>query len=575
MYILGLNYSIHDASACLVRDGVLIAAAEEERFLREKHAWNRPPWYSALYCLHRGGISLEDVDYVATSFVDIGTTEPVAMASGNDTSAVREMLPASLFPAKRVPVLARVNHHLAHAASAFRCSEFDRAAILIVDGRGETVSTTIAVGENNAIRVLRTWDLSQSLGFFYEALSKHIGLSRWGDGGKTMGLAGWGTPRHDIPGIAPTDTGYAVEWPSGMPRSEADSKEVQSIISRSWSHRFEQAFGPANPHLLGWHPGTSRRLNKTTFSQKYRDVAASGQRKLEEIIERLARIACAESGLSDLVLAGGVALNCSANGRLISSGAVRNLFVQPAANDAGTSIGAALELWSHLGNRSASPMRTAALGPEFDADTIRRTLETTGVPFTPCDPAETAARLLAEGQIVGWFQGRMEIGPRALGQRSILANPSTPGIQEYLNQHVKHRETFRPFAISLRLDDCPEVFEKWIPCPHMLMGFPVKPAARERLLGAVHVDGTTRPQTVDRRDIPLYWSVLDRFKQLTGIPGVLNTSLNDETEPIVCSPTDALRLFFSSSLDALVVGEFLVTKPGKRPHILSRSGGDR
>jgi carbamoyltransferase len=573
MYILGLNDGIHDAAACLVRDGILVAAAEEERFIRIKHPWDRAPWYSARFCLEQAGITLDDVDYVVTPFVRYHTSEPVVILSGASSSlrlragarqpTLRQSLPEWLFPCKRLPVVAHVNHHLAHAASAFRCSGWDRAGVLVVDGRGESVSSTIAVAENNSIRVVRTWDLSQSLGFYYEALTRHVGLGGWGEG-KTMGLAGWGTARFPIPGIRLTDGGYEIEWPAGTPRTDVDSEDCHDLIARAWRQRLRESFGAENASASAWDPSTGRRVNLTRFSQNDCDIAASGQRQLEQIIEQLARVACAEAGVPDLVLAGGVALNCAANGRLITSGAVKKLFVQPAANDAGTCIGAALELWAHLGNRSMTSLRTAALGPGFGSDAIRILLESTGASFSPCSPAETAAGLLAEGYVIGWFQGRMEMGPRALGQRSILANPNPPGIQQYLNEKVKHREYFRPFALSIAVEDCPEIFERWAPSPHMLMGFPVVPGMRQLLSGGVHVDGTTRPQTVDREDLPLYWSLIDRFKQMTGVPGILNTSFNDEAEPIVCTPSDALRTFFSSPLDFLVMGDFLVAKERKR-----------
>jgi carbamoyltransferase len=258
---------------------------------------------------------------------------------------------------------------------------------------------------------------------------------------------------------------------------------------------------------------------------------------------------------------GGVALNCSANGRLAQSGIVDQIFIQPAANDGGLSIGAALELYARLGYPAAHPMRTAAYGPQFNENDIIKTLQDVGVIFQRChDPAETGAQLLETGHVIGWFQGRMEVGPRALGQRSILAHPGITGMKEHLNSQVKHREGFRPYALSLRVEDCEDVFENWQPSPHMVQAFKVRETWRTDLCAGVHIDGTTRPQTVEQDALPLYWRLITEFKKKTGIPAIVNTSFNDRREPIVCTPLDALRSFFSMPLDYLLIGPFLVSK---------------
>lgn len=567
MYILGLCTTIHDTSACLLKNGEIVAAAEEERFIRIKHSWDRLPWFASRYCLNQEGIELDDVDYVVTAYVPRDIHDDAVIYSRKDSrnrfkDLLRRILPEHLFRCHRFPALAHVNHHMAHAASAFRCSGLQRASILVLDGRGERASTTLAFGLDNQIKVLRDFDVSQSLGILYSAVSHYVGLGGWGEG-KAMGLASFGNHKERINGVSINASDYEISWPPATPLTDAESRfdDCSREIFAGWMKRLTEQFGEPNPSFWEYLSDIGQSVNRTEFPQRYCDVAASVQRDLEEISLHLSDLIVRETGCRNLVLAGGVGLNCSMNGRLARSGMVDHMFVQPAAHDGGTSIGAALELYARLGYSSKHLMRTVAYGPQFDADSILKTLHDVGIAFHECpDPAEMGARLLSEGHVIGWFQGRMEIGPRALGQRSILAHPGIGGMKDYLNSRIKHRESFRPYALSLRIEDCDEVLEHWTPSPHMLFSFKVKESWRSTLKAGVHVDGTTRPQMVIREDLPLYWQLLTRFKEMTGIPAVVNTSFNDRGEPIVCTPLDALRAFFSMSLDHLLVGRFLVSK---------------
>lgn len=567
MYILGLSAYMHDTSACLLQDGHIIAAVEEERFTRQRHAWRQMPHHASRYCLDAAGIELDEVDYVVTAW-NMQEGEEQIHTFTHQEALLRQakelyrLFPANIFSCQAFPAMARVNHHLAHASSAFRCSEMDEAAILVIDGRGEHVATSIYWGKENRIRLIREFDITQSLGFFYLAITRFIGFGGWGEG-KTMGYAPYGTPRYDFEYIRATADGYRIDWDVPLPTSDRESSKGDCTleIMASWMSRLEQQFGEPNlrPSVLDLN---SAKLHEPFGdTQNYRDIAASAQKKLEEIVLHLAQLAVKETGCRNLVLAGGVALNCVANGRLVTSNTIDHIFIQPAAQDAGTSMGAALELYAQLGYSSHEPIQHTSFGPSYSNEVIRHTLNHVGIKYTECsDPAFTAASLLAENKTVGWFQGALEWGPRALGNRSILANPAKEGMRDYLNSHVKHREDFRPYALALPLEAADELFDCWYPSPFMLLNFEVKMSQRTKVGEGLHIDGTTRPQTVDKSQFPLYWSMLHQFTLLTGIPGVINTSLNDHGAPLVCTPYDALRTFYSTALDGLIIGNFLLQK---------------
>lgn len=567
MYILGLSAYMHDTSACLLQDGRIIAAVEEERFTRQRHAWRQMPHHASRYCLDVAGIELSDLDYVATAWntqegedhVQVSTHQEALLRQAKE---LYRLFPANIFPCRTFPAMARVNHHLAHASSAFRCSGMEEAAILVIDGRGERVATSIYWGEDNRIRLLREFDITNSLGFFYLAVTRFIGFGGWGEG-KTMGYAPYGTPCYDFDYIKPIADGYEIDWERPLPRSDRESSRGDCTleIMASWMNRLEQQFGEPNLQPARLDLRRARWHESFSDTKIYRDIAASAQKKLEEIVLHLAKLAVAETGCRNLVLAGGVALNCVANGLLITSNTIDHIFIQPAANDAGTSMGAALELYAQLGYSSQEPLQHAAFGPIYTNQMIKEALEHVGLSYTECaDPAMTAAQLLAENKVVGWFQGALEWGPRALGSRSILASPAREGMRDHLNSQVKHREAFRPYALALPLEIANDLFSDWYPSPFMLLNFKVKNNQQEGVKEGIHIDGTTRPQTVEQSQNPLYWSMLRQFTQLTGTPGVINTSLNDHGAPLVCTPYDALRTFYSTALDSLIIGDFLLQK---------------
>jgi len=540
MYILGLCVTNHDTSACLLKDGRIIAAAEEERFIRIKHAWAQMPQLASRFCLTTAGIELDDVDYVVTAFA-YQQPEDVRIFTRKEVEArhVDEMesyFPSNMFPRRGLPALAHVKHHLAHASSAYRCSLFDRATILVLDGRGEDASTTVAIGDSNTIKCMQSFDISQSLGIFYSSVSHYIGLGRMSEG-KAMGLAAYGNQKYDFDLIKLTPNDYVVEWNRGVPRKDEDSPSgnCQTEIISAWGKYLERQFGTANKSRLSYDPSRGEMVNRSAFPQLYCDIIASAQGKLEEAVMHLAQSAVEKTGCRNLVIAGGVGLNCTLNGKLACSEFIDNLFVQPAANDAGTSIGAALELYSYLGHPATHSMVHARYGPSFSEQQIKDCLDSVGVRYTYCnDPAYTTANL--------------------------LASPSVAGMRDHLNYNVKHREAFRPYALSVAIESCDDIFNKWQHSPHMLMGFRVKSSAMADLAEGIHVDGTTRPQTVVREDYPLMWQLLDNYYRLTGSKGIINSSFNDHGEPLVCTPLDALRTFYSTAIDVLMLGNFLVLK---------------
>ncbi|HEU5378970.1 MAG TPA: carbamoyltransferase C-terminal domain-containing protein [Ktedonobacteraceae bacterium] len=567
MYILGLSAYMHDTSACLLQDGRIVAAVEEERFTRQRHAWRQMPHHASRYCLDAAGIELDEVDYVVTAWNAQPRGESVQALTSQEAllrqaKELHRLFPPNIFPCKAFPTFACVNHHLAHASSAFRCSGMDEATILVIDGRGEHTATSVFWGKGNTIRLIREFDIPDSLGFFYLAVTRFIGFGGWGEG-KTMGYAPYGVPRYDFEYLQPTNDGYRVIWERALPRSDQESSRGDCTldIMAAWMNRLEQQFGEPNLSRAMLDLNTAHLREPFHDTQIYRDIAASAQKKLEEIILHLAQRAIAETGCRNLVLAGGVALNCVTNGLLVTSNTVDQIFIQPAAQDAGTSMGAALELYAQLGYKSQQQLHHTSFGPAYSNQTIQEMLEQTGLPYTECtDPASTAATLLAENRVVGWFQGALEWGPRALGNRSIFANPAQEGVRDYLNNHVKHREHFRPYALALPLEKADTLFQRWCPSPFMLLNFEVKREYQAKVQEGIHRDGTTRPQTVDREQNPLYWKMLHLFTQFTGLPGVINTSLNDHGAPLVCTPYDALRTFYSTALENLLIGNFLLQK---------------
>lgn len=551
MVTLGINAAFHDPAAALVHDGRLIAAAEEERFTRIKHG-KRPvpftayelPFHAIDYCLGQAGVSLDQVDRFAYSFdpsllgdADGDRWQPlfssyVSQAPDFLVDGAPHHLKARL-KADRAQVAARwrfVPHHLAHASSAFHASPFSDAAVMTLDGRGERTTTSYGIGADASLRLFEEVRLPNSLGLLYEEVTEHLGFLRSCDEYKVMALASFGSP--------------------------TELKRLREVIQLTGRGQYE--IGRLD--LAGWF-GPAR-AKGGPIERRHLDLACSMQKVLEETALELASWLRRETKLERLCLAGGVALNCVMNARLRDEGPFREIWVQPAAGDAGTAIGAAL--WIDAadpdGKRSRSPMHHALLGPAFSDEEIEDLLKRAKLPYRRLvNVAEEAAELLVKGRIIGWFQGRMEFGPRALGARSILASPIDPAMQDRLNE-IKEREDFRPVAPVVLEEEAADWFDGGRESPFMLFVFNVRPQRAAAIPAVRHIDGTARIQTIRRGQQPGYYDLIRAFFRKTGVPVLVNTSFNTRGEPIVCTPRDALECFSSSPLDALVIGSFLLEK---------------
>lgn len=562
MNILGLNMlGAHDASACLLREGQLVAYGEEERFSRRKKAPRELPAASIRHCLQEAEIDLNQVDAFALPFAvyetpfneeapSAGMTFGMRTATIGDDPRLRRLLLGIGGVSDDRPVY-YISHHLAHAASAYRLSTADTGALLIADGEGDHVSTTLAVACDGEMAPLFQAPVEHSLGFFYTAVTMYLGLGSDGEG-KTMGLAPYGKDdgRFDEY-FTLTTSGYEVDLPA--------SSTGEEPVAR-WLRLLNQRFG--SPRRRTWTLDHRRsRLTETTEPEPAdADIAAAAQGTLERVLSHLARTALRESGTSTLLVAGGVHLNCSANGVLNELPGVDMFFAQPLGHDAGATVGAALEVAHALREPRPTPMADVDWGPGFSDDTIEQELIRYGVDFERTDDAaRAAAEHLAAGQIVGWFQGRAEAGPRALGRRSILASPRTTDLRDRVNR-VKRRALWRPLSPSIREERASEVFVSPTQGKYMIVRTHVRDAWRAKLPGITHVDGSARPQLVSHETNPHYWNLLKHFEELVGLPCIINTSFNDEAEPIVCSPVDAIRTFATTEIDVLIIGQFIVAK---------------
>jgi carbamoyltransferase len=543
MRVLGINAVFHDPAAALVIDGEVIAAAEEERFSRRKHG-KRPvpfstwevPELAAAWCLRRGGFSPDDLDAVAYSYdpalcVDMNTDIMTDGWEGLRTLYVRR---APLFLQTALPGLdpARVGfvaHHVAHAASAHLASPFESSSVLVLDGRGERTSYLSGRATDGRLDVLATQRLPHSLGVMYEEVTDHLGFLRASDEYKVMALAAYGEP--------------------------AFLPDLRRAVRTTGDGGFQ-----VDP--IEWGTLAKRRSKGEEWLPEHADLAASVQTRLEEVLLELAEWLHGRTGDRVLTMAGGVALNCVANSRLFRESPFEEIWVQPAAGDAGTALGAAMHVAQEAGD-AVQPMPGASLGPDWTHDELEGWLRTAGIVYErPPDLADEVARMLAGNAMVAWFQGRSEYGPRALGHRSLLANPTVPENLDRMND-IKGREQFRPIAPMVLADRAPDLFEGGpIPSPYMLFTHRVRPEWRDRIPAVVHVDGTARIQTVDQRDEPLVARVLEAFERRTGVPVVVNTSLNTAGRPMVDSPRDALECFGSSPVDVLAMGPFLVRRAG-------------
>jgi carbamoyltransferase len=558
MISIGINYSqVHDSSACITRDGEVLFAIAEERLSRVKND-ARFPELSIRACLEFTGIRAEELDYVCFGWPPISAAvrhDLKCMIAGSQpldyvsaASLFRRYMSFTRQRNGERPFLERfaatkakfrfVDHHLAHAISAYAYSGFDDAAVLILDGRGAWEASSLWHGRDGKLEHIWTIPWPNSLGLFYAQFTHFLGFTPYSDEWKVMGLAPFGEPGINLREfIIPDDNPYKVSTRLLLGRSSAPLAEIVSRL------------GP-------------KRVPESEINAGHKNVAFAVQEACEEAMMTLARAAVKKTGSRNLCLAGGVALNSKANGKILSTGIVDRIFVQPAAGDDGVALGAALAPYMDNGGKlPVQKMRDAYLGPASSDDEIQKILETYKLRATRvADPAAVAAEMLAEGKILGWFQGRMEFGPRALGSRSILADPRDPEMNAKVNNAVKFREAWRPFAPSMLAEVANEYIESATDSPFMVLTAQVRPEKRSVIPAVTHVDGSARPQTVERDVSPLYWRLIREFGNRTGVPVVMNTSFNLRGEPIVCAPTDAVRTFFSSGMDALVIGSFVVEK---------------
>jgi carbamoyltransferase len=558
MITLGINYSqLHDSSACIVRDGELLFAVAEERISRLKHD-SRFPSNAIRACLDFTGIRADQLDEVCFGWPTPGYEyrhDLKLFASGkrpisyldvlNSTrhflSMWHQKVGANPFQQQFGPVRARmrfVQHHVAHALSTYAYSGFDNATVIIMDGHGATEATSVWNGHGGRLDHVLTIQYPDSLGLFYGEFTEFLGFHRNSDEWKVMGLAPFGRAGIDLrPFIDPEAGPYRV-----------DTKRVIGNGSEPFSGMIP---------LLG-----PPRAAESDIDDRHKNIAFAVQDMCETAMMSVVRMAIAKTGCRNVCLAGGVALNSKANGKILASGMVDKFFVQPAASDDGVALGAALVPYlDNNGKAPISEMRHAYWGPSFGDKAVENALRTYKLRYSRLpDPAATAAELLSNGKILGWFQGRMEFGPRALGNRSILADPRDPEMNAKVNNAVKFREWWRPFAPSFKKEAAGEYLESATNSPFMILTAQVRPEKRSVIPSVTHVDGSARPQTVEKEINPLYWRLIDEFGKRTGVPVIMNTSFNLRGEAIVNTPTDAIRTFFSSGMDALVIGSFLVEK---------------
>ncbi len=570
--ILGLNAYHGDAAAALVIDGDLVNAVEEERLNRVKHSAGFPG-RAAGWCLEDAGIAPEQVDHVAVSrdpnanllrkVMRAARTPSIdflrsRLANASRVRNVKGEL-ATALGVREVELKARfhyVEHHQAHCASAFFVSPFDEAAVLSVDGFGDFASTMLAHGRGSKLDVLDRVLFPHSLGIFYTAITQWLGFPKYGDEGKVMGLAPYGEPgyleemrrvvRLDGP-LFELDLEYFVHHIEGI---DMTWDQATPTIGRVFSPRLEELLGPA-------------RKPDEPLDQRHLDIAASLQTMLEEAYLRVIGTLHERTGSRNLALAGGVALNAVANGRIRHETPFEELYIQPAAGDNGTSIGAAYFVWNQLlGMPRGFVMRHAFTGPAFGDGAIAAAIGASGFASRRLDDTDlyaTAASLIADGKVVGWFQGRAEFGPRALGNRSIVVDPRRDDMKDILNARIKHRERFRPFAPSVLAEKVGDWYEDDYPSPFMILVYKTREDKRSKIPAVTHVDDTGRVQSVDRDVNPRYYGLIEAFGEQTGVPIVLNTSFN-ENEPIVCTPEEALACFGKTKMDALVLGNHLVER---------------
>jgi carbamoyltransferase len=577
--ILGINAFHGDSAACLLRDGDIVAAAEEERFRRVKH-WAGFPTEAIRYCLGEAGIGLADVEHVAVNQdakANLGKKLAYMLTKRPDLSLVLDRIRnkreregvavhlARAFPGEMFRGQAHaVEHHLAHLSSAFHASPFREAVVVSVDGFGDFASAAWGVGRGTAIEVEERVYFPHSLGIFYQALTQLLGFPHYGDEYKVMGLAPYGQPAYldAMRRIVTLEEG-------GRFRLNLDCfRHHREKIEYEWDNG-APAVGPLFSPALADLLGPPRKADEP-LEQRHKDIARSLQAMYEEAFFHLLNSLHERHQLDSVAIAGGCGNNSVANGKVMLMTPFREVYLQAAAGDAGGALGAAWSVWHAQGGARCRPMRHAYWGPEFDAGVVGALLESRRgeIAAAGCaverieDEGELCRRTasaVAAGQVVGWFQGRMEWGPRALGNRSILGDPRRADMKDILNVRIKRRESFRPFAPSILREAVPEWFELDGDVPFMMQVYPIRVEKRAVVPAITHVDGSGRLQTVRRDSNPLFYGLIEAFREITGVPMVLNTSFN-ENEPVVCKPEEALECFLRTRMDMLVVGSFVVRR---------------
>lgn len=591
MYILGISCFYHDSAACILRDGNILAAAQEERFTRKKHD-PRFPKHAVAYCLETAGIAIRDVDHLVYYDKPFLTFERLLMSyltvAPRGLRSWLEAMPSWLGQKLHLPRVVKdetgyegpvlfTEHHEAHAASAFYPSPFEEAALLTVDGVGEWATASYGFGKGAEITLMKELHFPDSLGLLYSAFTYFTGFKVNSGEYKLMGLAPYGTPRY-----------------KDLILSElVDLKEDGSIRLNLSYFDFLSGLRMTNRRFARLFDGP-RRKPETEITQREMDVAASIQAVTEEALLRMAHHVHKETGRENLCLAGGVALNCVANGRILREAPFRNIWIQPAAGDAGGALGAALSVWHrYLGNAREAPptgndrQKGSYLGPSFSNEEVKQYLKGKGYPYRDLDAGQRArqiAGLIADGRIVGYMAGPMEFGPRALGARSILGDPRSEETQSVMNLKIKYRESFRPFAPSVLEEKASEYFETDRPSPYMLLVAGLREerrlpqpsgegismlerlkAKRSDLPAITHLDYSARLQTVSRETKPDYHAVIAEFERLTGCAVIVNTSFNVRGEPIICTPEDAYRCFMRTEMDVLVIEDCMMYKEEQPP----------
>jgi carbamoyltransferase len=560
MILLGLSYNYHDAAACIVRNGLPLAAAEEERFSRQKHDV-RFPEHAIAYCLREAGITAADLDGIAFYEKPARKLER-ALRIGKQYAPSSSANVAAQFPllinegiSVELTVRERLNfegpvyfceHHLSHAASAFYLSPFEEAAIMTVDGVGEWATCAQFLGRGASIEKRREIHYPHSLGLLYSTLTAFLGFNVNDDEYKIMGLASYGKPR------------FRAEF-DRIVDLHADGSFTLSLPYFAYMYGREKMYSPELERLLG----PARRPHEP-IEERHRDIAASLQAVTEDAMVAMARSCRSNEENTNLCLAGGVAYNCVANSKVVERGGFDRVFIQPAAGDSGAAMGAALWVGHEvLGERRQLGEHSTILGPAFGESEIFARLKAFDVRFVRLDEdalCRRVAALIHDNLIVGWFQGRMEFGPRALGARSILANPCSADMKDILNSRVKFREEFRPFAPAVIEEAASIYFELNGLSPFMLLAPLVRPARAAEIPSVTHIDGTARVQTVSATQQPLFHRLIENFGQLSGVPVLINTSFNIRGEPIVCTPDDAIKCFLGTDIDFMAMGPFLVSK---------------